>query len=315
MEGLVKSTRLADWLALPPSRVAVVGASGWIGMALVDRLLAALPSPDMPKLKLIGSAARAMQVAGRLLAVEPLAGAALGEGEWLVVNAAIVGADRLGGDWDRTRAANDAVLAQVLAVAGTAPTRRLVHLSSGAVGRPVGPSRQAYAQMKAAHERTVADWAGTHGRSLLMPRVFNLGGPYINHAGDYALGDFILQAWRTRKIVVGAAHPVFRNFVHVLEMTDVVLDMALDADPGPQVFDVAGGEVVELGDLARVVGDALGMADIEVERPAPSQRAADWYVGDGAAYQAALSRAGMTPVPLARMVADTAAYMRAVGLS
>jgi nucleoside-diphosphate-sugar epimerase len=203
----------------------------------------------------------------------------------------------------------------VLALAETVSAGRLVHFSSGAVSRSVGASRQAYAQMKAAHERTVADWAGRHGGSVLMPRVFNLGGPYINHAGDYALGDFILQTRRGGRIAIGAAHPVFRNFIHVCEMAAVVLEMATCAAPGTQVLDIAGGEVVELSDLARAVGVALGMGEVEIERPAPSDREADWYVGDGAAYQAALAQAGARPIPLTRIVADTAAYMESAGLS
>ena len=85
MEGLVTSASLAAWLAEPASRVAVIGASGCIGSAIVDRLLAALPSLAAPHLRLFGSANRTIDIRGRSAPVEPLWQAAeLGWGDWLV---------------------------------------------------------------------------------------------------------------------------------------------------------------------------------------------------------------------------------------
>jgi nucleoside-diphosphate-sugar epimerase len=307
----VVSIALADWLARPHSRVAVIGASGWIGMALVDRLLEACPSLSA-RLALFGSAHRTIAIDGKTLGVMPLGeAAALEAGDWLVLHAAIIGADRVeGGDWQETRRRNDDLLAQALALAEGVAARRLVFFSSGAVHRQGfgSPARQAYARMKAEHEQAVARWA--QRRRLLVPRVFNLGGPYINHAGAYALGDFIQAATRDGRIAIGAANPVFRSYVHVLEMADLVLGLAVQDHP-IEPFDIAGAETVELGALARLVGTAMGVADIAVDRPPPIGAEADWYVGDGRVYQAALFEAGGVPVPLARIVADTARYLAA----
>ncbi len=309
--------KFAAWLARPASRVAVVGASGWIGMGLIDQIMVTNPDLALDRLRLFGSAPRSLTVGGRDLQIEALDDATrLGDGDWLVVHAALVGVDRVeGGDLAEVRRRNDALMKQVLALAETGATRRLVFLSSGAAGRPDagGSAKQAYARMKLEHEAEVAAWAARTGRAVLTPRVFNLGGPYINYVELYALTDFILGLARRGQITINAADPVFRSFVHVLEMARVILDMAVDDAQSGAPFDVGGAEIVELGALARAVGEALGLADPAIDRPAPGEGLSDWYVGDGRRYQSALFQRGEHPTPLNRIIADTVAYLDATG--
>lgn len=309
--------KFAAWLARPSSCVAIVGASGWVGMALADHVLATRPDLPPDRLRLLGSSRRTLELREHRPRIEPLdASARLGNGEWLILQAAIVGGDRVeGGDLLEVRRRNDALLDRVLTLADTGETRRLVAFSSGAVGRPdVGsPDRAAYTAMKRHHEAVVAEWARRTGKPVLIPRVFNLGGPFINHTEAYALGAFILALARRGRITIGAADPVFRNFVHVSEMARVVLDMAVDEAQSAEPFDVGGAEVVELGALALAVGQALGRSAPPIGRPELGSGPADWYVGDGRRYQDALFRRGEHPTPLARTVADTVAYLAATG--
>jgi len=309
--------KFAAWLARPSSCVAIIGASGWVGMALTDQVLAIRPDLPPHRLRLFGSSRRPLELRGRRSLIEPLdALARLGNGEWLILHAAIIGEDRVeGGDPQEVRRRNDALLDRILALADTGVTRRLVAFSSGALGRPLGgsPGRIAYTALKRDHEAIVAEWARRTGGPVLVPRVFNLGGPFINHVEAYAVGDFILSLARRGRITIGAADPVFRSFVHVSEMARVILDMAVDEAQSADPFDVGGAEVVELGALARAVGQALGRSDPPIDRPEPGDGPGDWYVGDGRRYQAALFRRGEEPTPLARTIADTVAYLAATG--
>lgn len=309
--------KFAAWLAKPSSRVAVVGASGWVGMALADQVLAACPDLTPDRLRLFGSSARELEIGPHRRRIEPLnANTRLGDGDWLVFHAAIIGGDRVaGGDPAEVRRRNDDLLDSVLALAETGGTRRLVAFSSGAASRigTVSPARRAYAVLKRDHEVAVAEWGRRTARAVLIPRVFNLGGPFINHIETYALGDFAQALSRHGRIAIGAANPVFRNFVHVSEMARVILDMAVDDTQSAEPFDVGGAEVVELGALARAVGEALGQAEPVIARPEPGEGPGDWYVGDGLRYQSALFRRGEAPTPLTRIVADTVTYLEATG--
>ncbi|CAN5414635.1 hypothetical protein BH10PSE4_BH10PSE4_42300 [soil metagenome] len=306
--------KFAAWLSRPSSRVAIVGASGWIGMALVDRVLGLAPQIAPERLRLLGSSRKALNVQNRALDIEALDDAPpLGDGDWLVLHAAIVGADRVdGGDLDTVRQRNDAMLRRVLTLAETGPTRRLVFFSSGAAGRPEGGglAKRAYARMKREHEAQVTDWSARTGRPALLPRVFNLGGPYINHAEAYALGDFILQGARDEgRIGIGSGARVSRSFVHGAEMAGGVLEMAIDPDESGAPFDVCLGRIVELDDLARAVARALDRPAL-IARPPPTGDSDD-YVGDGARFQAASRDLHGPPISLDDIVADTVAYLRA----
>lgn len=313
MESLVKQPALAAWLARPQSRVAVTGASGWIGMALVDRLLAAGARPG--QLLLLGSAHRSVEVGGQTLPLLPLAEPRpLDAGDWLVLHAAILGPGRFrSGSWATVREFNDGLLDQALMLAARVKASRFVQVSSGAVCRPDFGSadKQAYARMKADHEVAAKASAEKWGFGLLTPRVFNLGGPFMTQARAYALGDFVLSAAREGRIGIGARGPVLRSFVHVGEMADVILHMALTPGPSRPPFDVAGPDVTEIGELARVVGEVMGLPGLVIERPEPLDGEPDRYVGDGGVYQAALAAAGRAPVPLHEMVADTVAWLQA----
>ncbi len=305
------SRKFVAWLADPQAKIAVTGASGWIGRAVVHLALRAGLDPEAGRLRLFGSHFQAMAIAGHRLQVEALAGAAgLGEGDWLFLHLAVVGPDRIaGGDPLAVRAINDALLAEAMRLAGSGEVRRFVFASSGAVYQAMAAADPApYGAMKLAHEAALRDWAARGRRPLLTARVFNLGGPYINHVARYAIGDLIQTFRLEGRIRVTADRGVFRSYVHVLEFARVLFEEALDDRRDEIAFDTCGREIVEVGDLAQTIGEVLG-AGVEVERPGLRPGDPDWYVGSGQAYQAALFRSGATLCDLRTIIADTAGYL------
>ena len=306
------SRKFVAWLAERQAKIAVTGASGWIGRAVVHLALEAGLDPREGRLRLFGSRPQALEIGGRRLEVEALADASgLGGGDWILLHLAIVGPDRLPGeDPSVVRAANDALLAEALRLAGSGAVRRFVFASSGAVYRPAARTEpHGYGAMKLAQEAVLRDWAERHPLPLLTVRVFNLGGPYIRPVERYALGDFIQAFRHDGRIRVAADRGVFRAYVHVLELARVLFEEALDEARPDIAFDTCGREIVEMGDLARIVAEVLGGSGAEVERGGVRDGDADWYVGSGEAYQAALFRSGAAPCGLRTIIADTAAYL------
>ncbi len=121
----------------------MTGATGWIGRAVVHLALQAGLEPSGGRLRLFGARPQVIDLCGRRLQVEELAGApSLGDGEWIVLHLAVIGPDRIaGGDPAATRRANDALLDQALQLSATATLRRFVFASSGAAGRPAAGDR------------------------------------------------------------------------------------------------------------------------------------------------------------------------------
>ena len=314
--GTAPSPKFVAWLADRQAKIAVTGASGWIGRAVVHLALQGGLEPAGGRLRLFGSRDQAMQLCGRRLQVEALSGAgALGDGDWIVLHLAVVGPDRIaGGDPLATRAANDALLTDALRLAGSGAVRRFVFASSGAAGQAaMAAAPHPYGAMKLAHEARLRAWAAVHRQPLLTARVFNLGGPYINHVQRYELGDFILAARREGRIGVAAAREVFRSYVHVLELARVLFDQALDEARPEIAFDTRGQEIVEMGDGGRTVGEGGGGGACGMERPDVRAGDPDWYVGSEEAYQTALFRSGAAPCDLRTIIRDTAVYIGGAG--
>jgi nucleoside-diphosphate-sugar epimerase len=303
------SAKFASWSERGPKGVAITGASGWIGRAMAHAAAQAAAADSDLELRLFGSSERLIEVNGRRFPLESLREAPplAANREWLVVHLAVVGSDRES-DPDRLRTLNDGFLQSAQRLAEPAKVRRFVSASSGAVHQLDGSAeRRAYAQLKRDQEAAVGDWASRTATPLLLPRIFNIGGPYMNHAGRYALGDMIRQARATGRIRIGAPRPVIRSYVHVLEFAAVTLELAL-GETGAAVFETAGTEVVEMADLARAVGRALGL-DLQIERPPMTADGEDRYVGDGEAYRAALQAMSAQPIDLAAIIRDTDAWL------
>jgi nucleoside-diphosphate-sugar epimerase len=301
------SAKFAHWAAAGRRGLAVTGASSWIGRAMVH--VAAGAAPDLT-LRLFASADGALTTAAGSFPLESLASARplSADREWMVLHLAVAGVDREA-DPERLRALNDSLLQRAFGLAEGVGVRRFVSASSGAANQlgQGSPEQRAYAALKHEQEAAARAWAAAAGAPLLIPRIFNVGGPYVSHPGRRALADFIHQARTTRSVHIGAARPVIRSYVHVLELARVTFDLAL-SDAEDLLFETAGPQAVELDELARAIGRALSV-DVQVRRPPMTSQDADRYVGDGAVYQAALAAMGSPPVGLDRIIRDTAEFL------
>ncbi len=287
--------------------LAITGASSWLGQATLAMLAHEGALTSHIRLRLFGSAARPVRVVDRVFAIEPLSDAApLDDGAWLLLHFAFLGKERTG-DLDLTAflAGNDTILADTMSIASAARDLRFVFASSGAAHTP-DRENNPYGWCKAAHEARIAAWCEERGAPLVMPRIFNIGGPFANKLDSYALSSMILSAARTGAITIRASRPTFRSYVHIEELLAVLCNAALTQPPGaPKCFDTAGDEVVEMGMLAEHISDVLG-GGIRITRES-CDGTPDVYSGDGTTYRALLADSGVTP--LQAIIADQAAFL------
>ena len=294
--------------------IAITGAGSWLGQALLGMLVAEGALTTATRLRLFGSAARPLQLADRVFSIEPLRDAApLTGSAWLLLHFAFLGKERTADlTIDAFCAGNAAILADTLRVASGASNLRVVFTSSGAVyaqDRALTTDRTGnpYGWCKATQEAQIAEWCQSRDVPLVMPRIFNIGGPYANKVESYALSSFILSARRTGAIHITARRPTYRSYVHVNELLGVACEAAYTQPAGcPLIFDTAGDRTVEMKELADVVAATLTSRSVVITRDTilgnTSQHA---YVGEGASWRAQLASRARTPKPLEAIVIDT----------
>lgn len=298
--------------------IAVTGAGSWLGNAFLALLAEEDAVPSREKLRLFGSSKRTIRVGDRSALVERLADAATLTCEsWLLLHFAFLGKERTG---DLPIAnfitANDTILADTLRIAAPASHLRLVFASSGAAdaiqpGEAITDPSNAYGWCKVAHESQLTDWCRERGVPLVMPRIFNIGGPFINKTGSYALASFIDAARTQETIRIAARRPTYRSYVHVNELLGLLSATALRHVAGkPLAFDTAGREIVEMQELAEAVRTVLRRPDVTIERAPFDDHIPDRYVGNGERYRALLATLGKDIVPLDAIVADTATFLK-----
>ena len=301
------------------TRLAVTGATGWLGTALAEMAARAGLTADDGRLRVFASKpGRLLLEGGTAIGLEALADAAplAGEG-WTVAHFAALGKDRtfdipVADYVAQSEALQDAALRLI---AG-ADQPRLIFASSGAVygpgGKPPALADEPYGHMKALQEVALADWCEANGTPLTVCRVFNVGGPYGNKLELYALSSLIRSALAGGDIPIRAQGPVLRSYVHVEELMAVLVGQACASVPGEaHPFDSAGTEVVEIGDLVRIVCAQLGLDLARIVRRQEPEAPVSRYVGDGVDYQAAVRSLGLTPIGLEAIVSDSIASLSA----
>lgn len=296
--------------------IVVVGGGGWLGLATLELLAGALGETFASRVRVFGSRERRLRLwAGTEIECLPLpALSRLPAQPSLIFHFGFLTRDRVGAMAPQAYLeANRAIAETVAAAALRLPAAGMVVPSSGAVyardgGIETDCAANPYGFLKAEDERRFTRLAERLASRLVMPRVFNLSGPYINKLESYAIASILAAILRDQPVVLRAERPVLRSYVHVADLLTLCMALLLDGKaPPPGTFDTAGAEVVEVGELARRACEQLGRA-VDIRRPALADGAvSDRYVGDGARMAQLAQAAGVPLLPLDGQLLSTAA--------
>ncbi|HEY2482179.1 MAG TPA: NAD(P)-dependent oxidoreductase [Caulobacteraceae bacterium] len=302
-------------LGMGRERVIVTGAGGWLGLATLEMLHALLGEAIHDRVVCFGSHERTLRLRGGLeLTQRPLAAMAeLPAKPSLLLHLAFLTQEKA-----RTlspeayAAANWTISLQVMTALDRVGVQKVFLASSGAAYVADDPkaarTKRLYGALKKEDEDRFIGWAEDGGGRLVIARIFNLAGPYINKRASYALACFIADVLADRAIEISASHRVYRSYVAVEELMSVSLG-ALTAEPSGIVrFDTAGAAVLEIDGVAHAVADTLAPR-LAVRRVAMTRDLPDRYVGDAAAYNALRDALGVRPVDLPEQIRQTAAFM------
>lgn len=313
IEPAMLDQHVAQALARSEKRIVVTGAGGWLGLATLDSLALALGDSFGRRVVALGSSARTLHLRGGLTVEQrPLADLAHLESQptWLL-HFAFLTKDRAETmDEPEYRAANAAIRETVLAHLEPMGTEAVFVASSGAAYKAQDPAASAamrlYGELKVEDETQFAAWGEATAKRVVIARIFNVTGPYINKHQAYALASFILDGIAGRPIEVRAPRRVVRGYVPIAELISLALAEMAAGEAGIMRFDT-GGEPLDLGEVATVV--ACHFPGLSVRRAEIVEHQADVYHGDPARYAALLQRHGMVPEPLGAQVAKTIDYL------
>lgn len=268
----------ADW---PP--IVVTGAGGWLGTALMAHSAHRFGPGWTKNVRLFGSAARTITAPDGsdviLRALDTITGADVEDA--LVVHLAYLTKEKVeqfgeAGFTHENRRIDDRLLA---ALACARPRALFVASSGAAALAERGEDLHPYGLGKLRQEQRFIAWGVEASVPVLAGRIFNLAGPYMNKIDAYAVGSFITQALAEGHIRINATVPVFRSYLHVDDVCNLILT-ALNRGAGrDRPIDIAGMELLEMDDIARAVARAIG-EPVAIERGAVNHALPSLYVGN-----------------------------------
>jgi nucleoside-diphosphate-sugar epimerase len=176
-----------------------------------------------------------------------------------------------------------------------------VHLAGGGLAWDV--AAEPYGALKRLDELTLGAAAQAVGAAAIIPRVFNLAGPWLLKRG-FAIANLIDQVRAGGPVRIEAARPVVRSYVDVEDLTALLLALAERRESA--TFDTAGEVEVEMGELATRVAAALGAGPVVVEREWDPAAEPSRYVGDAATLRRLAGEVGVTFRGLDEQIVRTA---------
>jgi len=310
---------LAARLRKGDAQVFVTGGSGWLGLALLEMLHHTFGATWTERVRVFGRSAGELTLhGGGRIAVAPLAEMPSATRlPVLLFHLSYATRDKVAGmPLDAYVEANRRLAEQVEHAAENLDVRGIFLPSSGAVyaadgGLETSLADNPYGVLKLEDEQRFAALAARKRASLLVARVFNLSGPYINKPELYVLAVVILAALRREPITLKAAQPVWRSYTYIGDLLAAALGHLTDPATAGQALclDTAGEQSVEVGTLATLAASLLGADPEAVQRPDWEQGAPSRYLGSRDAFLKLCHAQGICPAPLDWQILSTAAAL------
>jgi nucleoside-diphosphate-sugar epimerase len=159
--------------------------------------------------------------------------------------------------------------------------RKYVGFSSGAAVHLAGMdsfslAQNPYAAQKQEYETTMANIDVRQGCDVTIARVWSVSGAYMTKPSSFAISNLIQQA-KAGIIEILSSGPVYRRYCAIEDVISVGL--ATQSAPGKRIFDT-GGDLIELGELAEIIGEEIS-PKIQIVRKFKPMLRSDSYHSDG----------------------------------
>jgi nucleoside-diphosphate-sugar epimerase len=158
--------------------------------------------------------------------------------------------------------------------------RKYVGFSSGATMHLAGQAsfslqENPYAAQKRLYESKISEIAESLGVDISVARVWSVTGSYVTKPDSFAFTDLISQA-KLGQIDIRSNHLIYRRYCSV---EDVLAIAMIPEVPGRNTVFDTGGELVELGELAKLIVEIVN-PNAEILRQLDSTVRQDNYHSD-----------------------------------
>ena len=151
------------------------------------------------------------------------------------------------------------------------------------------------------------------GSKVVIPRAFNVSGPYVYKAYLYMLPSFIYQALTSDAISITADNKIYRSFVAISELISVVIGAFGIIQRGEVlIFDTVGESEMEMGDLALKVKEIINR-NVRIHRDnLNSEKRANRYIGSREKYSSLIKELHIKELNLEDQILCTGEYLSEV---
>ena len=272
-------------------RVLVTGAGGWFGRTAI-----AMTRKSGLALLATGSKDQQIEIDGQGQSVQAQSLEIIAAFEpTVVIDTAFVTRERLPAlGYKAYVETNQRIIDQSLDIAALPSVRKYIGFSSGATMHLAGHTsfsleENPYAAQKRIYESRISEIAGALGCDISVARVWSVTGSYCTKPDSFAFTDLIAQA-KLGLVEVKAKRPVYRRYCAIEDV--LALAMLSNELRSHSIFST-GGELIELGDLAKQVVELVN-PNAEVRRQIDSALASDDYYSDSKDWGELLQAANLT---------------------
>ncbi len=191
----------------------------------------------------------------------------------------------------------------------------LIYVSSGAVYKDLGIlvksfEESPYGFLKLEDEEIFSKIMIEQQQQIIIPRIFNIAGSYINKFEIYALSNFLMQAIKNKKIEITADCLTYRSYVHLEELILLVLSMIMDESIKNIIFETKGEELLEMEDLASLIFNFLNIEKKIIRPELNNQKTKNTYYCVSDEYKKLCDQYSLENYTVNKMINDTYEFLR-----
>ena len=151
-----------------------------------------------------------------------------------------------------------------------------------------------------------------NGAKVIIPRLFNLSGPYSVNKEVYVFLSFIAQALSSDFINITSGQLIYRSYVGICDLLSTIFgSMSIMEEGEIKIYDTCGESVVEIGELALQVKDLVNKKAKIIRPEVDENMKPDKYIGSRSEYELLIKKLDIKERSLKHQVLNTAKYIKA----